>query len=230
MLMKQEGLGLCLGSAQLLGGQDQGPPWASVFLAGACAGWGRWGGQWRGRWWGAVGGAVPGPLRGIGVKWIRETPCPSRRPSPFWASAFRGLGDGVAWCQESVPAPWGPGGACQGCGCRSNSERGAGLKFFSSCLESQHDGLCIPDNQTPPRSPRGWGLSKQRVWGPGRTYRTPLPAAQVSPAACVNTDARVPGGWEAWAQNSGHPMSVWGTQAASGQRAGGLLKRALGVG
>ena len=153
--MKQEGLGLCLGSAQLLGGQDQGPPWGSVFLAGACTGGGRCGG--------AVGGMVPGPLWGISVKWIRETLCPSRRPGPFWASAFRGLGNGVAWCQESVPAPWGPGGACQGCGCRSNSERGAGLKFFSSCLESQHDGLCIPDNQTPP--PPGAGGSPSRESG-----------------------------------------------------------------
>lgn len=154
---------------------------------------------------------------------------PFPESGPFWASAFRGLGDRVAWCQESVPAPRGPGGACQGCGCRSNSERRAGLKFRSSCLESQCDGLCIPDNQTPPLPGLG-ALSQQRAWGPGRTYRTPLPAAQVSPAACVNTDVKVPGGWEAWAQNGGHPMSVWGTQAVSGQRAGGLLKRALGVG
>lgn len=135
---------------------------------------------------------VPGPLWGISVKWIRETLCPSWRPGPFWASAFRGLGNGVAWCQESVPAPWGPGGACQGCGCRSKSESGAGLKFFSSCLESQHDGLCIPDNQTP--LPPGLGALQAESLGAWQDLQNTAPSRPGQPSCLCEYRCQGPRG------------------------------------
>lgn len=58
--------------------------------------WVSWGPprSWQGLELGAWG--REGLSRAMSSKWIRETPCPAGTPRPFWAPAFRGLGDSVA--------------------------------------------------------------------------------------------------------------------------------------
>lgn len=182
VLVKQEGLGLCLGSAQLSGGQDQGPP------RGLCVP-GR-GLSWRGVGAGAGSRASQGPLASSGSVKLRALPG-GQAHSGHWPLGALEMGwhGARSRCQ--------PHGAqeerARGCGCRSNSERRAGLKLCSSCLESQRDGPCIPDNQIH-APPLGLGALQAESLGAWQDLQNTAPSRPGQPSCLCEYRCQGPQG------------------------------------